>query len=963
MTAAVARFVDVRTGELRPVMQAFFTLFCIIAGHTALETARDALFLGTLPASRLPLVYLILAALGLLVPWYSVAFIRRFGRRDSVAFTMMVDAFGTTWLHFQPITPVMVFVIYAWSGLLATVMVVQFWMLAGQLFTVAQGKRLFPLVAAGGVLGATVGGVISAGLLQAIRGGAGVHGAVRGDPAGAHTLLLLAAGLFVLAAIFVASASTDDRTGRLPTQRPKLPPALLEGLAVLRREPYVARIALMVALGTGALLATDYLFKLVAKQSVPADQLGTFFAWYYAAMNGAALLMQLFVAMRLVQRLGVVAAVAVLPLCLLGGGAGVLVLGGGLLAVLLTKGADGALRHSLHRVSSELLFMPLSREVREPSKSLVDSVVVRGSQALTAAVILAIAAAELESIRTVAGLVAGLAAAWVLAAVALKRRYLDLFRKKLSKGSLDPTLRFEDLDVGSVESVMAALSSPDEVRVVAAMDLIAQSGRTRLIPALILYHESTEVLLRALEIVPQRDRDDWGPHAERLLRHDDGAVRLAALRALGRAGILGPLEGLLDSSDTPLRAAAAFFIAREDHTVAPKKHGAVAAVLSRIPRHHLDTAGAPSIPPPGGEQESTELRLAMLDTLREYGDERWVDVLLHLADCLDGKVLEQAALAMARVSDPRFVPLLIRRLAQRQGRGAAREALVQFGDTALEALGQALADPETSPAVRLHIPRTIARFGTQQAADLLTAYLATGVAGAVRYKVLRGLGSMAARYPVVLDRVALAAEVDRNLIESLRLLSLLTPLEQRLNDSACCEGLGRRALASSKLVVGLLRDKHAQALERAFRFFQLLHRGEDVRGIYIALQSADPRRRAAAMEFLDALASTETEKCRDLFRLVADDLEPAERVTRAAAYLPERPQDAMAALRLLMGDVDTSLASLAAYHANTLRLAELDAELDELCEQRPSLGMFGELRPAVVQPSSRSAGEGTGGAS
>ena len=61
----------------------------------------------------------------------------------------------------------------------------------------------------------------------------------------------------------------------------------------------------------------------------------------------------------LVRRLGVVRSLGVLPLLLLLGSGGALVLGVPASVVLLLKAADGTLRHSLHRVSSELVQMPL----------------------------------------------------------------------------------------------------------------------------------------------------------------------------------------------------------------------------------------------------------------------------------------------------------------------------------------------------------------------------------------------------------------------------------------------------------------------------------------------------------------------------------------------------------------------------------------------------------------------------
>ena len=52
---------DIRPTERRGVLAAFLTMAAAMAAHQLLETARDALFLASLPASRLPWVYLAIA--------------------------------------------------------------------------------------------------------------------------------------------------------------------------------------------------------------------------------------------------------------------------------------------------------------------------------------------------------------------------------------------------------------------------------------------------------------------------------------------------------------------------------------------------------------------------------------------------------------------------------------------------------------------------------------------------------------------------------------------------------------------------------------------------------------------------------------------------------------------------------------------------------------------------------------
>src|SRR6185436_11522193 len=211
------------------------------------------------------------------------------------------------------------------------------------IFTVAQGKRLFGPIASGGVAGAVAGAGAAALSLSFI-------------PIG--SLLLVSATLFLVTAIFLTTVKADVAE---PPRRAvgKAEPASDGAFALLRREPYLRELAAFVGLSTAAVLVTDYIFKSVAAQSIPRADLGAFFARSYAAFNALSLLVQLFVAGRVLRRLGVVPALVVLPILLLAGGAGIAAAGGLLALALFTKGADGTLRYSLHRVAGELLWMPL----------------------------------------------------------------------------------------------------------------------------------------------------------------------------------------------------------------------------------------------------------------------------------------------------------------------------------------------------------------------------------------------------------------------------------------------------------------------------------------------------------------------------------------------------------------------------------------------------------------------------
>ena len=363
---------------------------------------------------------MLLAALTLVVTAGNTRFVRRFGQRNALIFTLLAAAYGTTVLHFVTLTPIALFVLYTWSALIGTVLGVQFWMFAGQRFTVTQGKRLFGPIAAGGVGGAVTGASAAAAALSLVP---------------VTSLLLVSAALFLITAVFLTTVRAAD-----PSLEPATATAVVESEApqesvgeLFRRYPYLRQMAVLAAFSSAALLVGDYLFKSIAAHRVPPEQLGAFFARTYAVLNALSLAVQLLLTGRVLRQVGVVPALLILPGLMLGGAAGVFLTGGAITMALVIKGADG----SLQRVAGELLWMPLPSDVRTRSKALLDSVFGRLIQAVVASILLFLATFHLAPPRALAAIVAGLVVGWIGTIVAMRSSYLDLFRQALSRGTLD----------------------------------------------------------------------------------------------------------------------------------------------------------------------------------------------------------------------------------------------------------------------------------------------------------------------------------------------------------------------------------------------------------------------------------------------------------------------------------------------------------------------------------------------
>ncbi len=897
---------DIRPEERRLLVAMTATLAAIIAGHTMLETARDTLFLVKLPADRLVVVYLILAGLSLVLSRVGTWLSQVMGRRAGLALTLVASSFVASAVAIRSPTTKVVYGFYVATGVIATLTTLQFWLVAGEQFTVAQGKRLFGYLASGGVLGAVAGALLAALLLRLGR---------------VTTVIGAGAGLFFAAAMLVAFV--------LPFEESVEP---TKGKARAEREPgsdtvsFPRLLMAMVALSTAALLVSDYLFKSSSAAALPAGELGKFLAMFYATTNVASLLVQLGLTGPLIRRLGVPSAILLVPL-LIAGASGMVLLTGSFVAVLLLKAIDGALRHSLHRVTSELLLLPLSRATRDRVKTLNDTVFSRGVQAFVAIGLFGLGMTGMSSSRLLASLVCGISVVWFTAAFMARKPYVEIFRSALSLGRLSKDDSPSAINLASLESLMEALSSRDEGTALAAIDIL--SDRPRLMPALVLRHPSDLVLLRALPIVATADRTDWLGHIEDLLNHPSAAIRSEALRATAAAGRLDVVARGLKDPNLEIRTIAAFFSAWT-MTEDPVGHPAIQAILES------NAADGPLA------------RRQLLEVVAAHGNSRHRTIVLVCAQKSISDKQSEVPLAKAvqATGESRLIHRLIDSLDSRLARPSIRLALGSLGNASFDALCSTFTDSSIREGLRTHIPRSLMHFHSQRSVDFLTQVLTTEKRGRTRFKTLRALNHLSAvglvspKLKLSFDKKLFEREALKNLSEYCRMRNVYLALG-RNSDAGPTETPVRAAL------LALLNDKMDQALERTFRCLGLAHRGEDLHGVHLAIVRGDRRVKANAAEFLDALPYLVVE-LREALRIIVDEQLDDERERQALLSLGITPIAGHdEACRLLLEDPDELLAALAAHHVLETGLVQLAVEARSAILARPQLGRLGADREST----------------
>jgi hypothetical protein len=353
----------------------FCIILLVIAAYTTTKAVRDAVFLSKFGLTELSYMMIgIAVAAGFVVSTYKrlTAGVGRnvvsIATNSFVALTLVAMAIG---LKHQ--VPFLSWALYFWSGVFGLVLVAEFWLLANDLFNAREAKRLFPIIGSGAILGGFLGGALSSWLAR---------------PLGSYNLLYLVA-VELLVASLLSHLAWKLRRPEVHRELSEAPvPRFSEGLATLRGNRYARLIALMLVCMTVCMTIVQWQYKGIAKLHFGSrrDDMTAFFGGLAAALNLASFALQLLGTPRLLKRWGVGVGLRVLPAGFTAGALTLMatavlsipMLGAAAAAVLLSDG----LRFSVDKASTELLYLPIARAVKDQAKPFIDTFVDRASGAL-----------------------------------------------------------------------------------------------------------------------------------------------------------------------------------------------------------------------------------------------------------------------------------------------------------------------------------------------------------------------------------------------------------------------------------------------------------------------------------------------------------------------------------------------------------------------------------------------------
>lgn len=858
--SVVKEALNVREGEGLRVLSLAAYLVLAVSTFITGRIQRDSLFLSAFDKEDLAWMYISVAVM---VPVPALLFSRvadRFRRDRLLIWSLLatVVVMGVMRLLLLTGERVVYVLLYNFVEVYGTFLILQFWTFAGDLFSSREAKRLFPIVSAGSVVAGILCGFAVSGVVKLI---------------GTENLLFLQMALLVGAAWIIRAVGHRERArlrdvvvleavGRQVRDKVQIDAARAKtriGVSQQASSVFTSKHLKIVAGMTIATFITvplvDYQFKVLVKEHftnggvVDTDAVSSFMGLFSAMTGVIAAVMQLAFTGRILERFGVVAALLLLPVTLLGGlFAGLLSLASAFVCAVFTKGSENSFRYSITDATMQVLYTPVPSQARGRAKTFIDGVLKPIAGGLAGAAMVLIVGPLKLPLQSLAVVAVVLVACWIGLILLIRREYVKellstLRRRRLHFGDKDLTIT----DAATVAVLRERLAGSDARDVRNAIELCRRVQGHDLSAELTALLQRPDALVRraALELLADRSAAERAArvdpaHIEALFAgrpdgvDDDGidddvrAAAVSAYCAIVGENALPVVEPMLHSTSPAIRGAAVAGIIR---------FGGLEGIL-----HAADDLKAMLAAHDEG------MRFACAHVLQEIGIKGFHGpVQALLAD--DSLRVQLAAIAAAgAMKSPELVPSLIYKLRQRETARAAQAALSACGDDVIDALVKVVRQPREDAVLRRAVPRVLERIGSQAALDALLAALFVVEDDDTRRELARACARLRERLGVAVDEPVVKKLIDVELGRHYQLLAMMADLQTVAGDR-------RRDLLRDALEARVWRS-----LDGVFRLLAIVQPYKAIETIWGNLRSTSAVSRANAIEVLDNLLDSDEKR-------------------------------------------------------------------------------------------------------
>ena len=887
---------SVQSGETTPAMLMFAYSFLAMTSYNIVKPITRSQFINDLGAENLP--YVLFAAgvsIGFIMHFYTNA-VRRVPRQHVVPVTQaaIVVLLVGFWALMQTGAVWVTVAFYLFGLILGILLISQFWTLANDIFDARQAKRLFGFIGGGASLGGALGAAITAAVVEAV---------------GSEQLLLVSAAVLALCAGIVLRVLRGHHVDDAAFEAYERGVGGQEAIRLVMESRPLRVLALTVGCAAAGAAVVDQQLSMAAQamSGGSGDAIAAFLAQVTMYLSIAGFVVQVALISRIHRTVGIGVALLLLPLGF-SASAAVILASGALWAVAGARVIGTTLRYTLDKTTREVLFLPLSAALRHRVKPFIDVTMDRFAKAVTAVGLLVLIQPWGLGLdwRRLSYATLAITGLWVAVALRARQEYLRSFRESIDAQAITPDAVMTPAgEAATVETLVEELSNPDATSVLYAIDLLEAMDKPHLVTPLLLRHESGAVRVRALRALASgrsRVAERWKDTVERMTREDDVDVRAAALMTLAALDHRDAAAVMPDHLDVPeprVVVAAAAALARSAETTDVER---AEATLRRL----IDDTRGTAV---DGRKEAAR-------ALSRIDDPRFRMLLVPLLEDHHVEVALEA-IRSARdlgASDGLFLPALFSRLGHRVLRHAARETLVACGEEIVPALRYALENPHEHFWVRRNIPGILALVPSQAAVDALVGSLGTGD-GFLRYKVVAALERLRRDHAhLVVPR----AEVEDLLMRQSAVYCNVLTLRHNL--------LSQTAAPHDSVLERALAERLDRVLDRIYRLLGVLHEVDDVTAARHAIERGSAKRRARAIEYLDNLLRANVRK--RILPLI-DESAPEAKVDHANHVLGTRPRNVEDTLAQLIHD-DNPVVAASAVHYVAGREALLPQLIDDV---------------------------------
>jgi MFS family permease len=819
----LSRTVEIKRGEEVIAFLLFFYFFLISAPYTIIKSVRNAKYIIEYRAVNLPVAYLLTAVfMGFVVAFHS-KIQTRIPRgpliiASLVFFILSSLTFGILFLTDIEWVPLVFFI---WANVFIMVLMTQFWILVNDIFNPREAKRLIGFFVSGGILGGIAGGLFAGVLATRIP----------------DYLLYIAAGMLVLnigvvSAIFRWRQRSSPPSLREDTHHSQKLGSLqkfgfLDCFKTVRTAYYLKLLAAVVTITWIVSTFIDWQYNNVIENAVRQTFYISFFGYFNSALLVIPFFVQLLMTSNFIKRFGIRLTLLVYPLMLLLFSFGIA--GSPSIPFALgIKGSDKSLSFSLNQSVRELLYIPISPEVKYKAKIFIDMFLNRlgkGIGALLLMVFIWIPTAPTVAIRIVSVMSLLFILVWVALNLRLSKEYANIIKGKLKKTERADRIVDEKLDVDFMKLVLDTIEDKNRSSILYAMDIF--------------------------DLIKQ---DKLTPEVKKLIGYKQDEVRMSSVGMLFEGSETGITPDLNEHAGEEI------FLKEVEEIMSLDVYR---EVMGDYFDEVLDKKDSQS------ETERMEIAKAL-----GFSDSRspLSDKLEELLNDDSEEVRRYAISSAAKLQKREYVPALIETLENPRTRMDARVALDKYGPRITGTLADYLGDSDVSLELKKEAIDRLARIGNQEAADFLL------------WEVEDQNESLASELIDAMDRIR-STRPDVYFRERAVKNKIAEHVKEHYSD--LIETYGERSSESKDARARTdMPDHLINRLSNIFKLLALIYPHEDIIKSFQNIRTGTKDSVAYAVELLDNLLQKEI---KDAVFPIIENLTIHERVARCRILLKDFP--------------------------------------------------------------------------